>query len=114
MRVILASALAGLLASGCGTLLKKTAPPAADPAPVVAASDPAPPPPPPAPPKVVVKTVKAPCVPRNFPRPPRYPDTDKALKEAGGAADRYQLMAAGRLLRIERLAALERALEACR
>jgi hypothetical protein len=54
------------------------------------------------------------CVPRALPRAPRYPDTDSALREAGGAADRYQLMAAGRLLRIQRLAELERVLEGCR
>ncbi len=52
--------------------------------------------------------------PRNFPRAPRYPDTDKALRAAGGAADRYQLLAAGRLVRARRLAELERALEGCR
>lgn len=54
------------------------------------------------------------CLPRNFPRAPRYPDTDQALKNAGGAADRYQLLAAGRLIRSRRLAELERALEGCR
>jgi hypothetical protein len=53
-------------------------------------------------------------VPRTLARPPKYPDTDQALREAGGAADRYQLMAAGRLLRIQRLAELERILEGCR
>jgi hypothetical protein len=53
-------------------------------------------------------------VPRNLPHPPKYPDSDQALREAGGAADRYQLMAAGRLLRIQRLAELERTIEGCR
>jgi hypothetical protein len=53
-------------------------------------------------------------VPRTLARPPKYPDTDQTLREAGGAADRYQLMAAGRLLRIQRLAELERILEGCR
>jgi hypothetical protein len=54
------------------------------------------------------------CITRNFPTAPRYPDTDAALKAADGAADRYQLMAAGRLMRERRLAELERAVEACR
>jgi len=58
--------------------------------------------------------VRASCVPRNFPRAPRYPDTDAALLAAPGAADRYQLMAAGRLMRERRLAELERVVEACR
>ena len=57
---------------------------------------------------------KARCVPRTLPRAPRYPDTDAALRDAGGAADRYQLMAAGRLLRMRRLADLEKVIEGCR
>ena len=66
---------------------------------------------------VVVKVpveVKAPCVPRSLPPPPRYPDTAQALRDAGGAADRYQLLAAGRILRARRLAVLERVIEGCR
>jgi hypothetical protein len=58
--------------------------------------------------------VKEACVPKSFPRAPRYPDSDAALREAGGAADRYQLMAAGRLLRDRRLAELEKMVDACR
>lgn len=54
------------------------------------------------------------CVPRTLPPPPRYPDTDQALRAAPGAADRYQLMAAGRLLRQRRLEELERIIAACR
>ena len=54
------------------------------------------------------------CVPRGFPKAPKYPDSDAALRDAGGAADRYQLMAAGRLLRTRRLAELERIVEGCR
>jgi hypothetical protein len=54
------------------------------------------------------------CVPKGFPRAPRYPDTDAALRDAGGAADRYQLMAAGRVLRSLRLAELEKIVEGCR
>jgi hypothetical protein len=53
-------------------------------------------------------------VPKAFPRAPKYPDTDAALLDAGGAADRYQLMAAGRVLRALRLAELEKIVEGCR
>jgi hypothetical protein len=66
---------------------------------------------------VIVKVpvpVKEACVPKAFPRAPKYPDSDTALRDAGGAADRYQLMAAGRLLRDRRLAELERQVDACR
>jgi hypothetical protein len=63
---------------------------------------------------VIVRQVKVPCVPKDLPQAPRYPDTDRALKNAGGAADRYQLMAAGRLLRERRLELLERIVAACR
>jgi len=106
--IALAAACLGL--GGCSTLL-----PRRNPAPSV---DVAPPPPVrarakprPAPPPVVEKSS---CVPRSVPRAPRYPDTDQALRDAGGAADRYQLLAAGRILRSERLAALERIVEGCR
>ncbi|MDB5495475.1 MAG: hypothetical protein JWP86_2812, partial [Phenylobacterium sp.] len=58
--------------------------------------------------------VRAPCVPKALPPAPRYPDSDTALRDAGGAADRYQLLAAGRILRTRRLATLERVIEACR
>lgn len=54
------------------------------------------------------------CVPRGVGPAPRYPDTDAALRDAPGAADRYQLMAAGRLMRQRRLAELERVLAGCR
>jgi hypothetical protein len=65
--------------------------------------------------EVVVKVpVKEACVPRALPGAPRYPDSDEALRNAGGAADRYQLLAAGRILRAKRLAMLERIVEACR
>jgi hypothetical protein len=53
-------------------------------------------------------------VPKTLPHPPKYPDTDVALREAGGAADRYQLLAAGRLLRIQRLNELEKTIDGCR
>ncbi|RAK56680.1 hypothetical protein [Phenylobacterium deserti] len=119
-RRLQAACAAALLAwslAGCSTLGPKPKP-----SPVVA-SAPAPPPaepeaapPPPPKPRLIPRKAPAPvsCVPKNFPRAPRYPDSDAALKNAAGAADRYQLMAAGRLLRMQRLAALERALEACR
>jgi len=55
-----------------------------------------------------------PCVPRTLPPAPRYPDTDQALRAAPGAADRYQLMAAGRLQRQRRLEELERVVAGCR
>lgn len=58
--------------------------------------------------------VKASCVPKALPKAPKYPDTDAALRDAGGAADRYQLMAAGRLLRERRLAELEKVVDGCR
>lgn len=103
--------LLGLLAvGGCQSL--KGRPPAPAPAPVAVA--PAPPPvipvPPAPPPPAVVKS----CVPRNLPPPPRYPDTDAALRSAPGAADRYQLLAAGRLIRQKRLEDLERVVAGCR
>jgi hypothetical protein len=54
------------------------------------------------------------CVPRTLSPAPRYPDSDAALRDAPGAADRYQLMAAGRLLRQRRLEELERIIAGCR
>jgi hypothetical protein len=108
--VIVSTALA---LSGCQTLKKKKEPPPPPPPPVVATPPPPPilvmpprPAPPPPPPKS--------CVPRNLPQPPRYPDTDAALRAAPGAADRYQLMAAGRILRQQRLDDLERVIQNCR
>lgn len=103
-RGLFGAALSAALLAGCAT--------ARPPAPVQAQAAPAP--------QVVTREVvvkvpvKAACVPRSLPSPPRYPDTDVALRDAGGAADRYQLLAAGRILREKRLAALERVIEACR
>lgn len=71
-------------------------------------------PPRPAPAPRVEAPVKQACVPKTFPKAPKYPDTDQALRDAGGAADRYQLMAAGRVLRERRLAELEKVVEGCR
>jgi hypothetical protein len=58
--------------------------------------------------------VKEACVPKTLSRAPKYPDSDAALRDAGGAADRYQLMAAGRLLRERRLTELEKIIDGCR
>jgi hypothetical protein len=90
------------------------------PAAAPAATEPAAAAPPPPPPAVAARApaparpVRTSCVPRSLAPPPRYPDTDAALRAAGGAADRYQILAAGRLLRMRRLAELERVVEACR
>jgi hypothetical protein len=113
-RRILTAAAAAMLLAGCGTFAKKpppaTEPTLAPPPPVVVVK--------PAPPTLITPPPAAAkqraCVPRGFPRAPRYPDTDGALRDAGGAADRYQLMAAGRVLRSLRLAELEKVVEACR
>jgi hypothetical protein len=104
---------AALALAGCQTVRKEKpkpvppppveAPPAPPPPILVMPSRPPPPPPPP----------KS-CVPRNLPAPPRYPDTDAALRASPGAADRYQLMAAGRILRQQRLEDLERVIQNCR
>jgi hypothetical protein len=61
---------------------------------------------------IVPKPVK--CVPDDLGPPPSYPDGDAALRDAGGAADRYQLLAAGRILREQRLQRLEDAVKRCR
>lgn len=52
------------------------------------------------------------CVP-NLPAAPVYPDTREALQAAGAAPERYQLMAAGRELRIVRLRDLEAVVASC-
>ncbi|WP_148216801.1 hypothetical protein [Phenylobacterium zucineum] len=109
---ILLAAGAGLGLAGCETLGAGRVKPAAPP-PVIAVS------PPPVvqvepPPAQARPRPERSCVPRSLGPPPRYPDTDAALRNAAGAADRYQLLAAGRLLRQKRLAELERAIAACR
>ncbi|HEY3949355.1 hypothetical protein [Phenylobacterium sp.] len=112
-----AAAAAGgcaLALGACQTLKPKPLPHLDVPGPPVAAAKPPPAPPPPAPPKVVEVPVKQACVPKTFPKAPKYPDSDQALRDAGGAADRYQLMAAGRVLRERRLAELEKLVEGCR
>jgi hypothetical protein len=105
-------AACALTLGACQSLRPTTAPQAAAAPPMAA---PALAPAPAAPPQAV--TVAAPpksCVPKTLPRAPKYPDTDAALRDAGGAADRYQLMAAGRLLRDRRLAELEKVVDGCR
>lgn len=111
MRMAFAAA-AALALAGCQTLWPKPvlAPPP-PPAQVIAANPViiAPDPPPPPPPAAPVN-----CVPKTLAAPPRYPDSDAALKAAPGAADRYQLLAAGRLMRQKRLEELERVIAGCR
>ncbi len=112
-KTLAAAAACSLMLAACASLKSKAptsalvaAPPPTVPA--LAAPSPLP---------VVVKVpvpVRESCVAKNFPHSPKYPDTDAALREAGGAADRYQLMAAGRLLRIQRLADLEKMMDGCR
>jgi hypothetical protein len=101
--------LAGLALCACSTTRK--AAPATVAAPAVAPVARAAPAPQPA---VVVRKVPVSCVPKGVGPAPRYPDTDARLRAAAEAADRYQLLAAGRLLRIRRLAELERVVDACR
>ncbi len=68
--------------------------------------------------RVQIQTVKVPvpvaCVSDSFPATPSYPDTDDALRAAVDAAERYRLIAVGRLLRDARLGELEPAVAACR
>lgn len=55
------------------------------------------------------------CVPASLGPTPAYPDTDQALRQAAGSAERFlQLLVAGRDLKDARLAALEPAIEGCR
>lgn len=64
--------------------------------------------------EVPVQGPPAACVPNNVrATPPEYPDTDEKLREAADAAVRMQLMYAGRLLRMGRLAELEPVVAAC-
>jgi hypothetical protein len=113
-RLLLLAVASSLALSGCNTLLHRKKPERVEPAPLPPAillppslpTLPAPPPPPP--------PVQKSCVPKGLDPPPRYPDSDAALRAAAGAADRYQLMAAGRLLRQKRLEALERIIAGCR
>lgn len=107
MRFPLRLALVGLAAaglSGCVTPVREVRlPPPSSPAP-------------PAETRVVRVIVPKPvkCVPEDLGAAPAYPDSDAALREAGGAADRYQLLAAGRILRQQRLQKLEDVVRRCR
>jgi len=103
-RAAVAAALSAAALAGCAT----HAPPAA------VVNQPAAAPAPPA--KVVRVIVPKPvkCVPDDLGPPPSYPDGDAALRDAGGAADRYQLLAAGRILREQRLQRLEDVVKRCR
>ena len=69
-------------------------------------------------PLVIVKEVKVPvavtCVPDELKGPPAYPDTDEALLRAAGPEDRYQLVVAGRDLRVARLGEVEPVVSGCR
>lgn len=73
-----------------------------------------------APPEPIIKVVevKVPiaidCVPKGTPEPGAYVDTDAALKAAAGPEDRFQLIAAGRIQRNQRLAIVEPILRGCR
>jgi hypothetical protein len=53
------------------------------------------------------------CVPANMAEPPVYPDSDAALKAATDAAERYQILYAGRKVRIARLGELEPVVANC-
>lgn len=109
---LLLAVCAGLALAGCESLRGHKVQPAPEP-PVLAVRPP-----------TVVQVAPPPghraappsrsCVPRTLGPPPRYPDSDAALRAAAGAADRYQLMAAGRLMRQKRLEELERAVAGCR
>ena len=64
--------------------------------------------------KEVIKPVAVACVPSTLTAKPSYPDTDAALIGAADAAERYQLVAAGRELRKARLNELETVVEGCK
>jgi len=64
--------------------------------------------------QTVVKAVPVSCVPASLPRAPNYVDSNKALKSAHDAAERFRLLAAGRIQRNNRLAVVEPVIEACK
>lgn len=87
--------LAGaLLLAGCGTTVQER------PQPIVTTVE-------------VAVPVSSPCVPAKLGPKPDYPDTDAALRAAFDAAERYQLLAAGRPLREARLNELEPVVAGC-
>lgn len=73
-----------------------------------------------APPEPIVRAVEVrvpvavTCVPSGLSEPPAYIDTDAALKSAAGPEDRFQLLAAGRIQRNQRLAQVEPVVAGCR
>ena len=64
-------------------------------------------------PQPVAVAVDSPCVPDTLGGQPIYVDTDDALKKADDAAERYQLLWAGRGQRISRLNEIEPIIAAC-
>ena len=70
---------------------------------------------PPAPEPVIVRVpTPVPCVDKDFPRSPAYPDTAEALRGAQDHATFDRLMQAGWLIRDARLKALEAEVDRCR
>lgn len=113
VRILVAVAGTALALAACQTTRAKK-PPVLDLPPAVGPAAPRPAKPPPPPPQQAPAPVAKSCVPKTLPPPPRYPDTDAALRNAAGAADRYQLLAAGRILRQQRLDQLEAVVADCR
>ncbi|HEV2531503.1 hypothetical protein [Phenylobacterium sp.] len=107
-RLVLVLALAAAGLAGCATR-SPLAPGAPRPAPQAATA-------PAVAPRVIRALTPKPmkCVPEDLGPPPAYPDSETALRDAGGAADRYQLLAAGRILREQRLQRLEDVVRRCR
>ncbi len=69
-------------------------------------------------PKIVTQTVSVPvavsCVPASMPDAPDYPDTNAALTAPGvDGPRRYQIIVAGRALRIARINLLEQLVANC-
>jgi hypothetical protein len=71
-------------------------------------------------PEPVIRTVEVlvpvavPCVPKDFPQAPEYPDEPEALLSALDPAARWQIMGEGYHLRRPRAQALEAVVEGCR
>jgi hypothetical protein len=67
------------------------------------------------PPPIEIKVpVPVPCVSADFPKPPTYPDTREALRQAPDQTEFTRLLAGNWPLRDARLKALEAAIEPCR
>lgn len=69
-------------------------------------------------PRIITKEVSVPvtvaCVKSDLDLSPIFPDTDAALKATAGPDDMLQLLAAGRLLRVQTMREWAAALLACR